>query len=131
MSKVEDTVLQVNPDDGSADSVVGEKDGTNRDVAAMQRMGKQQLFKVLIACTFNMHLLTMFQRNFGFLSIFGCKSPPSREEIASVSDLMPYPLLPILWGFMIINQTSCHDPHEHLADPTRVRVLGLSLFGLI
>ena len=50
MSKVDDTVLQVHPDDGNADGVVGEKDGTNRDVADMQRMGKQQLFRVLIAC---------------------------------------------------------------------------------
>jgi len=39
----------------SEDAVLGEKQGTSRDVEDMKRMGKEQLFK----------------RNFGFLSIFG------------------------------------------------------------
>ncbi|RMZ89218.1 hypothetical protein DV736_g3555, partial [Chaetothyriales sp. CBS 134916] len=45
MNKDNSTVMSVYPDNGNANSVVGEKSGTNRDVADMQRMGKQQLFK--------------------------------------------------------------------------------------
>ncbi|EXJ63331.1 uncharacterized protein A1O5_11652 [Cladophialophora psammophila CBS 110553] len=46
---------EVVPESASDDVVLGEKQGTSRDVEDMKRMGKEQLFK----------------RNFGFLSIFG------------------------------------------------------------
>lgn len=54
-----------------------EKGGTAQDIEDMKRMGKEQLFKVLILKALYMEPpennvdLNPVQRNFGFLSIFG------------------------------------------------------------